>query len=602
VRNFLISAFVVLASVAALGFLAVRLINNQPVEETPSTDPTLTTSGSSSTANETVQYALEKEEREYLWNLEHHSNLLNKFGFQPFIDAWRNQDRTALLALLDDNFQATMIQLQESQTLAAKTELINVTRHESTSAPSVDSSGEVFVDWLLEIRHRFADDPAPKGRFDVMTLAPPESDQPAELWTAMCLHRLWGQSKSGGPFEVVLKLKIVAHDLTKERLAEPGWLYSCEVQQVEVAHAKQPLFQEVTDDSGIDPKSFHDNWKDTPEALNTGGVYACDFNRDGLIDLFITDPNGNRFYIGHVDGRFEHATLTVGLRTAQKDTIAAFADLDNDGWVDLVLPRTGRIFRNEKGQRFREVTNLSNLGALIQALAAPAESIAGIVPGDFNRDGLIDLYVTRATPPTGSWLESKQPGMVANQLLQNQGNWSFFDATERTKTGGGGRSCFAAVWTDINNDRWPDLYMINEFGNGALFVNHEGRYFEERELIADQNDFGSMGLSCGDINNDGNIDIYVSNMYSKAGSRIMGNMKAESYPEEVKKRLRHMVAGGELYTNDGDLGFKPVGKDFQVHAAGWAWGSSLADLDNDGWLDLHVTAGFMSRDRNKPDG
>jgi hypothetical protein len=57
-----------------------------------------------------------------------------------------------------------------------------------------------------------------------------------------------------------------------------------------------------------------------------------------------------------------------------------------------------------------------------------------------------------------------------------------------------------------------------------------------------------------------------------------------------------------LYTNDGDLGFKPMGKEFQVHAAGWAWGSALADFDNDGFLDLHVTAGFMSRDRNKPDG
>ena len=63
-----------------------------------------------------------------------------------------------------------------------------------------------------------------------------------------------------------------------------------------------------------------------------------------------------------------------------------------------------------------------------------------------------------------------------------------------------------------------------------------------------------------------------------------------------------MVAGGELYQNQGNLQFNPVGKQFQVHAAGWAWGSSLADLNNDGWLDLYVTAGFISRDREKPDG
>ena len=114
--------------------------------------------------------------------------------------------------------------------------------------------------------------------------------------------------------------------------------------------------------------------------------------------------------------------------------------------------------------------------------------------------------------------------------------------------------------------------------------------------------FFSLSVVQVDQNNDGNIDVYVSNMYSKAGSRIMGNMKAEGYPDDVKQRLRHMVAGGEMYENQGDLGFKSVGKKYQVHAAGWAWGSSLADLDNDGWLDLHVTAGFMSRDRAKPDG
>ena len=82
----------------------------------------------------------------------------------------------------------------------------------------------------------------------------------------------------------------------------------------------------------------------------------------------------------------------------------------------------------------------------------------------------------------------------------------------------------------------------------------------------------------------------------------MGNMVEGTYPSEIQSRLRSMVAGGELYKNNGDLTFEPVGKDFQVHAAGWAWGASMADLNNDGWPDLYVTAGFISRDRAKPDG
>ena len=110
-----------------------------------------------------------------------------------------------------------------------------------------------------------------------------------------------------------------------------------------------------------------------------------------------------------------------------------------------------------------------------------------------------------------------------------------------------------------------------------------------------------MGLSCGDFDNDGQIDIYVSNMYSKAGSRVMSNLPDRCYANEITDQLRTLVAGSELYQNvDGQ--FQRVGKGFQVHAIGWAWGSAMADLNNDGWLDLYATAGFMSRNRSKPDG
>ncbi len=561
---------------------------------------------SGTAAIEKPVYELKTQESEYLWDLEHHNNVLSKHGFEKLIDAWRDQDREVMLALFDEDFHGKLIRVEDSQSLELKTEMIDVWRHDSTEESSVDADREALVDWLLEFRLQFADEPPPRGRLDVRTIEPPESEQGPGTWTVTCIHRLWGRALDGGALEVTVHLTIETDDLTKERLAEPGWLQRCDLRQVASAHTKQKLFRDVTDESGIDPTVMHDNWLEDNKIINTGGVYACDFNHDGFTDLLITDEH-KRFFFGRPGGQFDEATDEIGLDDESaldlghwKTMTAAFADLDNDGWEDLILPVSGRVYRNEKGKSLRDVTHKTNLGRLLHRM--PPSHIGGIAMADYDRDGLIDLYVARSVPPVGSWLESRQPKMIANQLIRNEGDWFFTDVTKQTDTGGGGRSCFTAVWTDVNNDRWPDLYIINEFGDGALYVNQDGKSFRERDLVDAPEDFGSMGLACGDVNNDGNIDLYVSNMYSKAGSRIMGNMKAEDYPQEVKQKLRNMVGGGEMYLNQGDLKFKTAGQDYQVHAAGWAWGSSLADFDNDGWLDLYVTAGFMSRDRKKPDG
>ena len=115
-------------------------------------------------------------------------------------------------------------------------------------------------------------------------------------------------------------------------------------------------------------------------------------------------------------------------------------------------------------------------------------------------------------------------------------------------------------------------------------------------------DFGSMGVTCGDIDNDGRIDLYLANMYSKAGNRIIGNLRPDTYSPDVMARLRSLVAGSQLYLNRGGNRFEAVGPKYQVSAIGWAYGPALVDLDNDGWLDLYATCGYVSKSRNEPDG
>lgn len=548
-----------------------------------------------------VEYSLTDEQTAYLWKMEHHGNILGKHGFGPLNQAIVAGDREAILRIIGEPV-CTILDIAPQQ-ITYQSEALTASRTtDDSDNQRVTIDEQEFVDWLLEKRAMFADSPTPQSKFYVKKILPPNED---EYWFVKCIHRMWGTSKQGGPLEINLHLSIKTHEIEKSRLDLGSWLHQCDVHQIDISEAPGPLFAQTDPKAtSIFPDTFYDNWNQPRAEINTGGVYACDYNRDGLTDLFITDlrDDGGRMYTGKPDGKFVDQTFFLGLERAKNARIVAFVDLDGDGWEDIFLPDSSRIFRNMKGEKFVEYTAASNLPLMIDLAKGDRKRISGVIPADYDLDGDLDLYITRSVQSVGSWLESVQPHLAHNQLLRNDGDWKFKDVTANTRTDGEGRSTFSAVWTDVNNDRYPDLYMINEFGNGSLLLNQEGKTFERRLLMPNQADFGSMGLTCGDYDNDGNIDIYVSNMYSKAGNRVMGNMIEGTYPDKIQSRLESMVAGGELYQNQGDLTFKPVGKKFQVHAAGWAWGASLADLNNDGWLDLYVTAGFISRDRHKPDG
>jgi hypothetical protein len=136
----------------------------------------------------------------------------------------------------------------------------------------------------------------------------------------------------------------------------------------------------------------------------------------------------------------------------------------------------------------------------------------------------------------------------------------------------------------------------------VLYINRGDGTFRPCSLSNGPNDFGTMGATAGDIDNDGNIDLYCGNMYSKAGSRVIANVRPGTYPEKVMAKIRTFVKGSELHLNRGGLRFEQKGQPWQVADAGWAYGPALVDLDNDGWLDLYATCGYISRSRSEPDG
>jgi hypothetical protein len=537
---------------------------------------------------------LEDAERDYLWEIEHRGNLLGRYGFRSLANALAEADGTALRAMLAADFTGQV--LDKPCEVRRSDGVIEVVRQEDAGQRPAALDADRFVARLLEYRQPFAQ--PPRAQLSLMALAPVTRGELDGLWQGTCLLRMWGEAQPGQPREVALYLRYRVPKPSRESLHADGWLHACAITQSQVAQASRWLMREVAAERGINVAELHDNWKvdvKQSKASRGLGVYLCDFDRDGILDILITDAARFVLYKGLPGGKFQDVTEQMGLPTRPglptlSGLIAGFADLDGDGWEDLILG--GDVYRNDEGKRFV-------LQPISPRLPPDATDVA---VADFDRDGRVDIYLIRSSESkAGSWLSGKAEGH-GNLLWHNKGNWQFEDVTRAAGVDGGQRSVFSALWLDADNDGWPDLYVPNEFGDGILYVNRRDGTFAAHSLTDGPCDFGTMGVTCGDIDNDGNIDIYAANMYSKAGSRVIGNLRPDAYPDDVTARIRRFTVGSQLHHNLGGLKFEQLGTKYQVASVGWAYGPVLVDLDNDGFLDLYATCGFNSRSRSEPDG
>jgi hypothetical protein len=548
----------------------------------------------------TEQYAnlsLSQSDRELLWQIEHHGNILSQIGFRALTTALVKADTQALTDMMSPDFKGHIP--HEPKETAIHTDILDVVRHMDAESPPTVTDRARFVDQLLDFRRVFKG--AVKAKLALMKLRPLASDNLQGRWEGTGQLRLWGETEPGKPGEIIVYLKYQVVQPTKEAVAQPAWMTACAVTQRQVARSQHFLMRECAIERGFRPDQLQDNWTVDRQDGATGGVYLCDFDRDGIMDVLVTDISGYYLYKGLGDGKFRNVTAEMGLLRLRPDLnvgslVACWVDIDGDGWEDLILG--SYVYRNDHGKQFVNVTRQCNF-------RMPPDA-SGMAIADYDGDGKVDLYVFRAGKgKADSWLTGQSGVERGNQLYHNDGNWHFSDVTEKANASGGKRSTFTALWLDANNDGKPDLYVPNEFGSGVLLINQGNGTFKEHLLTDRPDDFGTMGATCGDINNDGNIDLYCGNMYSKAGTRVIGNLPAGAYPNEITDKFRSFVKGSQLHINrsgkDG-VRFEQKGKEWQVNDAGWAYGPALVDLDNDGWLDLYATAGYISRSRSEPDG
>lgn len=331
----------------------------------------------------------------------------------------------------------------------------------------------------------------------------------------------------------------------------------------------------------------------TPE--NSGfvwhGAAAADFNNDGWIDLFATGANRNFLYLNDKKGGFRDIADEAGVKILASGTAPLVFDFDNDGDEDIFISAVGQQILLEN--RFKQTGKLEFNDVSLEAGVAKEAIGFSAVAGDVNGDGLLDVYVTsynrygQITPD--SWF--KATNGTPNLLFINQGDGSFRE--EAAKWGVDDRRwSYAAEFADVNSDGKIDLYVANDFGEKALYINQGDRFIDEAKERGVLDPGNGMGVSFGDYNNDGRLDIHASNMSSTAGNRILSRL----FPNASAKDnvLKKLAAGNNLFENTGDGKFKDVTAEVGGFSGGWAWGGGFIDFDNDGWEDIYTPNGFIS--------
>jgi hypothetical protein len=339
--------------------------------------------------------------------------------------------------------------------------------------------------------------------------------------------------------------------------------------------------------------------KDGNSNFYWNGAAAGDIDGDGLWDLFVPSTDRSFLYRNQGDGSFTEVSEAWGLGRDRNGTGVVFFDYDNDGDADLVVGHVGwdrrdgtrggdsmRLYRND-GDHFVDVTEASGLDGLHAAFS--------VVAGDFDGNGYTDVYVCSynrmdAVYPE-SWFHAENG--TPNALYMNQGDGTFREeAADRGADDS--RWTFAAAAADWNADGHLDLYLANDYGDNAMLVNLGDGRFEDRAATLGLLDTGNgMATAWGDIDDDGHLDLYVANMSSTAGNRILRRLVTPD-DEGTGELLLKMAAGNSIFHFDPDAGFERVPPSNGGVGASWAWSAAFLDIDLDGCQDIMVANGFLS--------
>jgi enediyne biosynthesis protein E4 len=389
------------------------------------------------------------------------------------------------------------------------------------------------------------------------------------------------ESRKAAQLKTVHKFKVFYEFQFSDRVAESGITFR----------------HQIVDDAGKSYKPIHYD--------HGNGIAVADVDGDDLFDIyFVTQLGRNELWKNVGKGKFQDVTDQAGV--GMKDRIgvtASFADYDNDGDQDLFVTTVRKqnvLFENDGKGKFSEVTKKSGVDY--------SGHSSGAVFFDYDRDGWLDLFVTNVGKYTteqvgrGGYYVGATGGFQGHMhneltdfsiLYRNTGKKTFVDVSKQTGLMDGSWSGDAAV-TDLNQDGYPDIYVLNMQGDNHFYINNKGQKFEDKTAqYFPKTPWGAMGIKFFDFNNDGLFDLLLTDMHSDMSQEVgpdKEKLKSEmKWPPEMIQGGENNIFGNAFYKNLGNGKFEEVSDPLGVENY-WPWGVSVDDLNADGYEDIFIAS------------
>ncbi|MEM8565192.1 MAG: VCBS repeat-containing protein [Bacteroidota bacterium] len=350
------------------------------------------------------------------------------------------------------------------------------------------------------------------------------------------------------------------------------------------------------------------------------GVATGDFNNDGLPDIYFTgNLSPNKLYLNKGDFKFEDITASAGVAGNTGFYMGVtLVDINQDGWLDIYLCKSGKyrdpklrenlLFINNGDLTFTEKGSEYRLNDSYQSVQSSFF--------DYDRDGDLDMFLVN-TPVNFSisqrafvleyiYSNPQFRKLGGNDKLYRNDNGNFVDVTEQAGILPDLGFGLSVSTTDFNDDGWPDIFVANDFiAPDYLYINNkDGTFSEQSKDYLRHTSFYSMGSDASDINNDGKLDLMVTDMnpadYVRSKT-TMEMMNRELFANVVDAGYNNIYMHNMLHMNTGMGSFSEVANLAGIANTDWSWSVLGADFDNDGWKDIHITNGVfrdvLDRDR-----
>jgi hypothetical protein len=338
---------------------------------------------------------------------------------------------------------------------------------------------------------------------------------------------------------------------------------------------------------------------------NGAGVALGDINNDGLLDIFMTSNMGtNKLYLNKGNFEFEDISHKAGIEGEGWSTGVSFADVNGDGLLDIYVCKSGNV--NDVQSRNELYINNGDLTFTEKAkdygINEQGNSTQGVF-FDYDKDGDLDLFLLKNFPKAiGTFNLKENQRLVRDsvggaKLFRNDDN-KFTDISAEAGIYGSAIGFGMGVSVgDINQDGWMDIYVSNDFfERDYMYINnHDGTFKETLVDMIKSTPISSMGSDVADLNNDHYPEIFATDMLPEHNDRLKTKTTFEdwtNYKSNVDNGYYHQFTRNMLQLNNTDGTFSEIGRLAGVFATDWSWGSLIVDLDNDGMKDIFVANGI----------